>query len=133
MPPATIINPESLPRPSGFSYAIAASGERTVHFAGHTAVDERGRIVGPGDVVAQFAQVLRNLEATAAAAGLELSQMAKLTIYVTDVESYKGRAKEIGVIYRRTFGSYYPAMTLVPVPRLWDVQAMIEIEGVAVG
>jgi enamine deaminase RidA (YjgF/YER057c/UK114 family) len=133
MSPSAVINPGSLPRPSGFSYAVSASGERTVHFAGHTAVDGEGRIVGPGDVVAQFAQVLRNLQTTAAAAGLELSQMAKLTIYVTDVESYQGKAKEIGVIYRRIFGSHYPAMTLVPVPRLWDQQAIIEIEGVAIG
>jgi len=131
--PATAINPGSLPRPSGFSYAVSATGERTVRFAGHTAVDGKGRIVGPGDVVVQFAQVLRNLQTTAAAAGLELSQVVKLTIYVTDVESYQGRAKEIGDIYRRTFGSHYPAMTLVPVPRLWDTQAMIEIEGIAVG
>ena len=133
MSPATIINPGSLPRPSGFSYAVSASGKRTVHFAGHTGVDGEGRIVGPGDVVAQFAQVLRNLQTTAAAAGLELSQMVKLTIYVTDVDSYQGRAKEIGAVYRRTFGTHYPAMTMVAVPRLWDEQAMIEIEGIAVG
>lgn len=133
MSPFAVINPESLPRPSGFSYAVSASGERTVHFAGHTAVDGEGRIVGPGDIAAQFEQVLHNLQVTASAAVVELSQVARLTIYVTDVESYQGKAQEIGVIYRRFFGSHYPAMTLVPVPRLWDKQALIEIEGVAIG
>ena len=132
MSPGKAINPASLPRPSGFSYAISSTGDRTVHFAGHTAADPHGRIVAPGDVVAQFEQVLLNLQATARAAGLELSDFVKLTFYVTDLAAYRAGAPEIGAIYRRYFGSYYPAMTLVQVQRLWDEQAVIEIEAVAV-
>jgi enamine deaminase RidA (YjgF/YER057c/UK114 family) len=133
MTPGITINPASLPRPSGFSYAIRATGDRTVHFSGHTAVDAYGQILAPGDIVAQFEQVLWNLHATAQAAGLELSQVVKLTVYVTDTRAYQDRAQEIGVVYGRFFGAYYPAMTLVQVARLWDEKALIEIEGVAVG
>lgn len=131
MCPATPVNPASLPRPSGYSYAVSASGGRTVHFAGHTAAGAQGQIVGPGSLTAQFEQVLLNLQATAEAAGLGLTHFVKLTLYVTDLQAYQADAKQIGAIYRRYFGAHYPAMTLVQVSRLWDEQAMIEIEGVA--
>jgi enamine deaminase RidA (YjgF/YER057c/UK114 family) len=130
---APAINPPELGRPSGFSYAYDARGERSVYFAGHTALDPQGKIVGPGDILRQFEQALSNLRATAAAAGLEMTGLIKLTLYVTDVEAYKARAAEIGAVYRRYFGRHYPAMTLVGVSRLWEPEAMIEIEAVAVG
>ncbi len=133
MSPPTVINPSSLPPPSGFSYAVSASGARTVYLAGHTAADSHGRIVGPGDVVAQFEQALHNLQVTVLAAGLQLAAVVKLTLYVTDVDGYRRRTKEIGAVYRRFLGEYYPAMTLIQVGRLWDEQAMIEIDGVALG
>ena len=126
------INPPELGRPKGFSYAFDALGARSVHFAGHTALDGSGKIVGPGDITAQFERTLHNLRATAVAAQVELTDVVKLTLYVTDVEAYQAHAAEIGAAYRRYFGSHYPAMTLVGVPRLWEAEAMIEIEAVAV-
>jgi len=126
------INPPELGRPSGFSYAFDARGERTVHFSGHTALDGSGMIVGPGNLAAQFEQTLHNLRATAAAAQVELTDLVKLTLFVTDVEAYKAHSAEIGAVYRRFFGSHFPAMTLVGVTRLWEADAMIEIEAVAV-
>jgi len=129
---APAINPPELGRPSGFSYAFDAHGKRSVHFSGHTALDRSGTLVGPGDIAAQFEQTLNNLRATAAAAQVELKDLVKLTLYVTDVENYKAHAAEIGVVYRRYFGSHYPAMTLVGITRLWEPEALIEIEAVAV-
>jgi enamine deaminase RidA (YjgF/YER057c/UK114 family) len=130
-PTSEIINPESLPRGSGFSFAVSSTGERTVYFSGHTAMNVDGRIVGGSDLIAQYEQVLRNLERTAEAAGVGFRDMVKLRLYVTDVEGYKARSKEIGAVYRRYFGSYYPAMTLVEIRRLWDDDALIEIEAEA--
>ena len=129
---APAINPPELGRPSGFSYAFDASGKRSVHFSGHTALDGSGKIVGPGDIAAQFEQTLHNLQATAAAAQVELTDLAKLTLFVTDVEAYKEHSAEIGAVYRRYFGSHFPAMTLVGVTRLWEADALIEIEAVAI-
>lgn len=130
-PVSEIINPESLPRGSGFSYAVSSTGTRTVYFAGHTSTDADGRIVDRSDLVAQYEQVLKNLEVTATAAGVSFRDMVKLRLYVTDVEAYKARSKEIGAVYRRYFGSHYPAMTLVEIRRLWDEEALIEIEAEA--
>jgi enamine deaminase RidA (YjgF/YER057c/UK114 family) len=126
------INSESLPAPRGYSYAFSAEGGRIVHFAGHTSVDREGQIVGPGDLVAQFDQVLKNLSLTAREASVELSDIVKLTLLVTDVEAYKSKSSEIGKIYRNHFDEHYPAMTLVEISRLWDAAALIEIEAVAV-
>jgi enamine deaminase RidA (YjgF/YER057c/UK114 family) len=126
------INPPELGRPSGFSYAFDARGERNVHFSGHTALDGSGKIVGPRDIAAQFEQTLNNLRATAVAAQVEMKDLVKLTIFVTDVEAYKDRSTEIGAVYQRYFGAHFPAMTLVGVTRLWEADAMIEIEAVAV-
>ncbi len=129
---APAINPPELGRPSGFSYAFDASGKRSVHFSGHTALDGSGKIVGESDIAAQFEQTLHNLEATAVAAQVGLTDLVKLTLFVTDVEAYKEHSAEIGAVYRRYFGSHFPAMTLVGVTRLWEADAMIEIEAVAI-
>ncbi len=126
------INPRSLPTPRGYSYAIRAEGNRIVHFAGHISVDGKGQIVGANDLAKQFEQVLSNLSLTAAEASVELTDIVKMTLFVTDAEAYRSNSAEIGAIYRRHFGSYYPAMTLVEIRRLWDPGAMIEIEAVAV-
>ena len=126
------INPPELGRPSGFSYAFDARGERNVHFSGHTALDGSGKIVGQRDIAAQFEQTLNNLRATAVAAQVEMKDLVKLTLFVTDVEAYKAHSAEIGAVYRRYFGSHFPAMTLVGVTRLWEADALIEIEAVAV-
>ncbi len=126
------INSPSLPAPRGYSYAIRAEGSRTVHFGGHIAVDGQGQIVGANDLVAQFDQALKNLSLTAAEASVGLTDIVKMTLYVTDAGAYRSASGEIGAIYRRHFGEYYPAMTLVEISRLWDPGAMIEIEAVAI-
>lgn len=126
------INPASLPKPSGYSYAYRSRGRAVVHFAGHTAMDDGGSITPVGDLVGQVERVLNNLQLSAHAAGVNVEDFSKLTIYVTDVEAYKGAAREIGEVYRAVFGHHFPAMTLVEVSRLWDPQALIEIDGVAV-
>ena len=126
------INPPSLPAPRGYSYAIRAQGNRLVHFAGHISVDGEGQIVGASDLVKQFEQVLSNLSLTAAAASVELTDIVKMTIFVTDAETYRLNSTSIGAIYKRYFGDYYPAMTLVEINRLWDPGGMIEIEAVAI-
>jgi len=127
------VRPQTLPKPAGFSYGYEVKSGRLVFLAGQIAVDERGTIVGKGDIVLQFRQVCRNLLATVAAAGGEMTDIVKLNIYVLDVGEYKRHLKEIGAVYREFFGKHYPAMTLAGVRELYDSAegAMLEIEGVA--
>lgn len=125
-----IINPSALVKPWGYSHAVKAGGGATVYLAGQTGLDAGGRIVAQ-DIVGQFRQALGNLRAVAEAAGGKITDIVKLTIYVTDKRQYRQHARAIGEVYRSFFGKYYPAMTLVEVRGLWDDEALVEIEGVA--
>ena len=122
------VNPPGLPAPSGFSHAVVAAGSRTVFLAGQTGTDATGAIVG-GGVVAQFEQALGNLLAALAAAGGRPEQLASLTVYIDD---YRSRAREIGTVWRRLAGRDYPAIAGVGVSRLWDAEALVELQGAAV-
>jgi enamine deaminase RidA (YjgF/YER057c/UK114 family) len=124
------INPEALARPSGFAHAVRATGTVTVHLAGQTAMDAEGRIVG-GGVVAQFEQALGNLLTALRAAGGGPEHLASLTIYIVDVDDYRAHAREIGQVWRRLAGTDYPATAGIGVARLWDDEALVEVQGTA--
>ena len=129
--PKTIVNPPELARPSGFSHGIEARG-RLLFLAGQTAQDAEGRVVAPGDLVAQFRQALANVGAVIAVQGGTLRDLVKLTFFVLDREDYRAKVKPIGRVYLELLGGYYPATTLVEVKALWDDEALIEIDGIAV-
>ena len=124
------VNPEGLAKPVGFSHAVMGEG-RIFFLAGHTALDPNGRIVGT-DVVAQFEVALGNLLTALRAAGGMPQQLASLTIYIVDVDDYKAHAGEIGKVWRRLVGTDYPAMAAIGVARLWDVDALVEVQGFAI-
>ena len=124
------INPDALAKPSGFSHAVVGTG-RVVFLAGQTAMDADGRIVG-ADVVAQFEQALQNLLTALAAAGGVPDQLAGLTVYAVDLADYRAHAREIGAVWRRLVGTQYPAMAGIGVARLWDDDALVELQGYAV-
>ena len=125
------INPPGLAAPRGFSHAVSTTRQRTVYLAGQTALDAEARIVGD-DVVSQFEQALSNLLAALAAAGGSGGDLATVTIYVVDLDDYIARSREIGAVWRRLVGTDYPAMAGIGVSRLWDVEALVEVQGVAV-
>jgi enamine deaminase RidA (YjgF/YER057c/UK114 family) len=124
------INPADLARPAGFSHAVSAAAARIVFLAGQTGLGRDGKIVA-GGVVAQFEQALGNLLTALAAAGGQPADLASLTIYSTDLADYQAHARQIGAVWRRLAGADYPAMAAVGVTRLWDTEALVEIQGVA--
>ncbi len=124
------VNPPQLAAPSGFSHAVVATGT-TVHLAGQTAMDATGRIVGD-DVVAQFERALGNLLLALREAGGEPAHLASLTIFIVDMDDYRAHAREIGRVWKRLVGDDYPAMAGIGVARLWDVEALVEVQGTAV-
>ena len=128
----TIINPPSLARPTGFSHGILVTGGGLLFLAGQTASDAEGRIVAPGDLVAQYAQVLLNLKTVVEAAGGSMQDITKITIFVRDRDDYHAHLKLLGKVHRSFFGSYYPATALLEISRFFQDEALIEIEGLAV-
>jgi enamine deaminase RidA (YjgF/YER057c/UK114 family) len=127
------VNPATLPKPAGFSHGVEVRGGRLLVIAGQVARDREGHVVGKGDLVAQFRQVCENLRAVVTAAGGQMTDIVKLTIYVLDADDYKARLGPIGAVYREYFGRHFPAMTLVGVRDLFDAAhgCLIEIDGMA--
>jgi enamine deaminase RidA (YjgF/YER057c/UK114 family) len=131
-PVKQLVNPEGLVKPVGYSHAVVVRGGRTVYLAGQVSFDETGNIVHAGDMVRQFAQALDNLEIAIRGCGGEMTDIVKLNIFVKDKELYKKNLREIGAAYREYFGKYFPPMTLVEVSSLFEDDALLEIEGIAV-
>ena len=127
----TIVNPEELGAPRGWSNGmLARAAGRTLFIAGQTARDASGS-VPPSDFVSQFDRALGNVLAVLSAAGGEPSDIGRFTIYVTDMSHYRSSLKPLGEVYRRRMGRHYPAMALVEVRSLVDPNAVLEIEATA--
>lgn len=125
------LNPPELSPPSGFSHAVTATGSRLVLLAGQTALDTEGRIRGD-TLPTQFARALSNLLTALRAAGGTPADLARVTVYTTDVPAYRVHARELGRIWRDMAGRDYPAMAVIGAVRLWDDAALVELDGLAV-
>ena len=123
------INPDSLPKPSGYAHGILSGN--TVFLGGQTALDKDMKIV-EGGIVEQFKQAFSNVLTTLTAAGGDARDLVSVTIYLTDVDDYMANGREIGRIWREMAGTEYPAMAGIGITRLWQKEAMIEIQGIAV-
>lgn len=124
------INPANLAVPKGFSHAVVGHGT-TVFLAGQTALNAEGTIVGD-TIVEQFEQALTNLLTALREAGGAPAQLASLTVYITDMDDYRAHARDIGRVWQRLVGRDYPAMAGIGVARLWDKEALVEVQGFAV-
>ena len=128
----TVINPESLGAPSGYSNGLLAEpGGRLLFIAGQIAWNDRQEIVSD-DFVEQFDKALGNVIAVVNEAGGKAPDVARLIIYVTEKNEYRERTREVGERYRKHMGKHFPAMVLVQVASLLDDAAKVEIEGIAV-
>lgn len=123
------ITPETLGKPSGFAHGVKAGD--TVYLGGQTALDQEMKIV-PGGIVEQFRQAFFNVLETLRTAGGRPEDLVSVTVYLTDVDDYLAHSREIGKIWRSMAGSDYPAMAGIGVSRLWQEEALIEIQGTAV-
>jgi 2-iminobutanoate/2-iminopropanoate deaminase len=109
-------------------YTDAVRAGELVFVSGCVPVDREGRLVGGDDVVAQARQTLTNVGAVLAAAGCTFADVAKVTIFLTDVDD----RPLINPVRQEFFGDARPASTLVEVSRLAIPGAKIEVEAVAV-
>ena len=125
-----VINPWSWQDQLGFVQANEVSGaQRMLVCAGQASVDAEGRPAHVGDMRAQLAQALDNLETVLTQAGFKLSDVVRLNYYTTDVDGFF-EAYEIGV-RRLADSGCRPASTLLGVARLAYPELLIEIEATA--
>jgi len=127
-----LVNPESLAAPRGFNHGWLTEGGRILWLAGQDASDASGAIVGGEDLVAQFEQVLKNLEAVVQTAGGEMQDIVKLNIYTTNRAYYQRELKALGAVMGRYFDGHYPAFAFFEVTALYQENALVEMEGFAV-
>ena len=127
----TIINPEALGQPRGYSNGILFEGGSVLFIAGQIGWDRDSRIVSD-DFADQFAQALGNVLAVVREAGGQPENIGRLLIFVSDKGEYNAQLRAIGSAYRQLMGKHFPAMTLVEVSSLLEPLAKVEIEAIAV-
>ena len=62
------INPEGLSKPNGYSHVVVAGG--TIYVAGQVSYNEKGEVVGKGDLRTQTTQVFENIKKCLASGGV---------------------------------------------------------------
>ncbi|MCC6434183.1 MAG: enoyl-CoA hydratase/isomerase family protein [Acidimicrobiales bacterium] len=128
------LSPEGLSKAQGFFHAVESAGGRMVSVAGQVARNAAGEVVGAGDLVAQTAQALANVEQALAAAGLTPADVVKLNYYIVDLDPEKAAAFGAGAALAKQNGVSIPraAATMLGVTALVDPAYLVEIEAVAV-
>ncbi len=126
------INPPTLPAPRGYTHGILVTGGRLLFLGGQDASDAQGQIVGAGDLVAQFEQVIQNLQTVVREAGGTMADIMKLNIFVLHRDDYLAKLKPLGQVFRSHFGGHYPTMALFQVSGFFREEALVELEGLAV-
>jgi enamine deaminase RidA (YjgF/YER057c/UK114 family) len=119
----------SWPKPKGYANGRVGRGH-ALHVGGQIGWDEHGQF-GAAGLVPQFAKALDNVLAVVRAASGAPSDIAAMTVYVTNIVDYRKSRKELGAVWRERMGHHYPAMALVGVGALVEPDAVVEIEAIA--
>jgi enamine deaminase RidA (YjgF/YER057c/UK114 family) len=127
-----LLNPVSLGEPKGWTNGVLTPPAGRLLFVAGQAGWETGAVGTPPTFVDQFARALDKILVVVRAAGGDPASIARLTVYVTDLEAYRAGRGRLGEVWRARFGAYYPAMALVEVKGLVDRGALVEIEATAV-
>lgn len=126
------VNPSELGPPRGYTHGwLAPAGWRVLFVAGQTAANGNGAVTDSG-FAHQFQTALDKALAVVRAAGGAPEHVARMTVYVTDMDAYRNNRSCLREIWRTRMGRHYPAMALLGVSTLVDEGAIVEIETTAV-
>ena len=127
--PKEAIRTESAPKPLGdYSQSWTVSGAKLIFLAGQVSVDMNGNLIGSGDIALQTRTVMENLKKVLEGAGASLRDVIKLNTYVTNIDEYNEKTRDIRLQY---FPQDFPSRTTVEVKSLYSPEAMVEIEAIA--
>ena len=120
-----LVNTSNAPAPGGhYSQAVVCNG--LVFVSGQLSIDPQTREKKFGSIAEQTEQVLHNVGEILKAANSDLSQVLKMTIYVSDINFWS----DVNEVYARVMGDHRPARTLIPTGDL-QYGFLIEIDAVA--
>ncbi|GAA0216430.1 hypothetical protein GCM10010492_12820 [Saccharothrix mutabilis subsp. mutabilis] len=127
----TAVNPWNWSVEMGFNQGEVVTGQtRTLYCSGQTAMNAEGKPEHVGDMGAQLALSLDNLEAVLAEAGMSLANLVRLNVYTTDVDLL---FQHYGVLAARLGAARVaPTTTMLGVTRLAVPDLVVELEGTAV-
>lgn len=128
----TAVNPVTWSQELGFNQGEIVSGHtRTLYISGQTAMSAEGAPQHEGDMAAQLALAVDNLEAVLDGAGMTLANLIRLNVYTTDVDLL---FPHYGILAARLGAAQIaPTTTMLGVSRLAIPGQLVELEGTAVG
>ncbi len=119
------IQPEGLSKPTGYTHVVVSGG--TIYISGQVSANEKGEVVGKGDLRAQTTQVYENLSKCLKSVDATFADIVKMNTYVVNL-----KPDDLPIV-REVRRSYLnndnpPASTLVGVTALANPDFLIEIE-----
>ncbi|MET9857040.1 RidA family protein [Streptomyces sp. NPDC006450] len=127
----TAVNPVTWSVEMGFNQGEVVSGQtRTLYLSGQTAMNAEGKPEHDGDMAAQLALSIDNVEAVLAEAGMTLANLVRLNVYTTDVDLLFQHYGELAA--RLGAARVAPTTTMLGVTRLAIPGQLVELEGTAV-
>ena len=120
-----VIHTENAPKAIG-PYSQAIKAGNMLFVSGQVPFVPETMEIVEGDVKAQTAQSLKNVQAILAEAGLDFSNVVKSTVFIKDMNEFA----QINEVYAEFFGENKPARACVEVARL-PKGALVEIEVIA--
>lgn len=123
------VHPEGWLPAKGYANGMLTK-DGTLHVGGQIGWDEQKRFVSDS-FIGQMRQALANIRAIVEAAGGHVTDVTRLTWFVTDKKEYLADQKAVGAAYREVFGHHFPAMSMVVVSGLIEDDAKVEIEATA--
>ena len=122
------INPADIVTPFNNAYShgvIIPPNARVLHTAGQIGLRPDGSL--PPDIEGQAEQIWQNLLAIVRDAGMDVTDIVKLTAYVVGSENYGAYA----AARSRHIGAHKPASTAICVPALLKPEWLLEVELIA--
>lgn len=124
------INPDGMMKTPAFSQAVTTSGSgKNIYIGGQNAVNEKGEVIGKGDIAAQTEQVMKNIVTALGACGATMKDVVKLTIFIA-----QGQDAQKGFEASQKFmpkDANPPVITAVFVAGMGNPDFLLEIEAVA--
>jgi enamine deaminase RidA (YjgF/YER057c/UK114 family) len=128
--PTEFINPSGLCPTYGWTHVVASTGGKTIHISGQVGINERGEVVGPGDLARQTEQAFENIKIALAACGATFRNVVNTRLYVVGLKpEHVPMIRAVRARY--VWAEHPPASTLVGVSALVGPEWLIEIEATA--